>query len=97
SPSLRSLHAALPISHIAFRPVMELEVLLRRMDVDPFTGFVTRSEFKADDRGFEDAGATRVLTDGSTPILLFADLLGPTGKEAIEDRKSTRLNSSHVK
>lgn len=70
--------------HIAFRPVMELEVLLRRMDVDPFTGFVTRSEFKADDRGFEDAGATRVLTDGSTPILLFADLLGPTGKEAID-------------
>jgi len=68
--------------HIAFRPVIELEVLLRRMDVDPFTGFVTRSEFKVDDRGYEDAGATRVLSDGSTPILLFAEPLGPSSAEA---------------
>lgn len=70
--------------HIAFRPVIELELLMRRMDVEPFSGFLANQDFKPDTTGYEDSAATRVLSDGSTPILLFTDPLGAAGRPLIE-------------
>lgn len=70
--------------HLAFRPVIEIELLMRRMDVDPFTGFLSHQEFKPDDTGYEDSGATRVLSDGATPLLLFTEPLGPAGRPLVD-------------
>jgi hypothetical protein len=62
--------------HVAFRPVLEIQVLLRRMDVEGFAGYLSHHEFRPekDDTG---SGAARVLSDGRTPIYLYADVLGP--------------------
>ena len=70
--------------HIAFRPVIELQVLLKSMDVEPFAGFLGKAEFKPapEDADFLSLGPTKVLTDGSTPILLFSDVLGANAAAA---------------
>ncbi|MCI0570602.1 MAG: nucleotidyltransferase family protein [Myxococcaceae bacterium] len=66
--------------HVAFRPVLELQLLMRRMDVEPFAGFLAQAGFKPE-AGEEDWGAQKVLNDGRTPILLYADVLGPQAAE----------------
>ena len=60
--------------HIAFRPVIELRLLLPPADLEGFTGFMKGAEFKAQPPG-EDAGtATGALSDGRTLILLHSKL-----------------------
>lgn len=71
--------------HLAFRPIIDLELLVRRMDVEPFTGYLANHEFKPDDTGYEDSAATRVLSDGATSILLFTEPLGPAGKPLVDE------------
>lgn len=67
--------------HIGFRPVLEVQVLLKRQDVEGFAGYVAREGFKPEPEGAP--GAVKVMSDGHMPILLFADVLGP-GLEAEE-------------
>jgi hypothetical protein len=56
--------------HVAFRPVIELRLLLAPADFDGFIGFMGGSEFKPVPPG-EDAGsAERAISDGRTLILL---------------------------
>ncbi|WP_309890129.1 nucleotidyltransferase family protein [Archangium sp.] len=74
--------------HVAFRPVLEIQMLLRRMDVDPFTGFLAQHDFLPvqDDPA---SGAVKVLSDGRTPVYLYADVLGSqrrTEAQGIFDR-----------
>ena len=70
--------------HIAFRPVIDISLLLPRADIDGFAGFLAEGQFKpAPDNG-RPRGAVRSFTDGRTPIHLFTSLFGP-GFEA-EDR-----------
>jgi len=61
--------------HVAFRPVIEISLLLPPGDVDGFAGFLSRGEFKPLDQS--PPGAARSLTDGRTPIHLFGGILGP--------------------
>ena len=70
--------------HIAFRPVIEISLLLRPMDVGAFVGFLAQGQFKPAPDNVRPPGAVRSLSDGRTPIHLFAGLFGP-GFEA-EDR-----------
>ncbi len=61
--------------HVAFRPVIELRLLLSPVDLDGFVGFMKGAEFKPQPPG-EDAGsAERALSDGRTLILLHGKLL----------------------
>jgi hypothetical protein len=62
--------------HVGFRPVLELQLLLRRMDVEGFTGYLAQHEFRPEP---DEAphGARKVLSDGRTPIFLYSDVLGP--------------------
>ena len=68
--------------HVAFRPLIDISLLLPPADVEPFAGFLSKGEFKPIDES--PPGAARSLTDGRTPIHLFGGLLGP-GFEA-EDK-----------
>ncbi|WP_163990492.1 nucleotidyltransferase family protein [Pyxidicoccus caerfyrddinensis] len=65
--------------HVAFRPVTELQLLMRRLDVDGFAGFLSNHEFKPEDAA--GSGATKVVSDGRTLILLYSDILGSQRKE----------------
>ncbi len=60
--------------HVAFRPVIELRLLVAASDLDGFVGFMKGAEFKALPPG-EDAGsAERAVSDGRTLILLHGRL-----------------------
>jgi hypothetical protein len=72
--------------HIAFRPVIDISLLLPPADVDAFAGFLAKGDFKPGSGA--PPGAARTLTDGRTSIHLFPGLLGP-GFEA-EDREMLR-------
>ena len=68
--------------HVAFRPVLEIQVLLRRMEVEPFANYLSNHGFRpeADDTG---SGAVKVVSDGRTPVFLFAEVLGGQRREAL--------------
>jgi hypothetical protein len=69
--------------HVAFRPVLDIQMLLRRMDVDAFAGYLTQHEFRPEPD--EPAhGAMKVVSDGRTPIFLYADVLGPERRDEVQ-------------
>lgn len=66
--------------HIAFRPVLEVSMLLRKGDVDGFAGFLATHQFKEDPEVAalaEELRAEKGLSDSRTPILLYSGVLGP--------------------
>ncbi|MDC0713369.1 nucleotidyltransferase family protein [Stigmatella sp. ncwal1] len=69
--------------HGGFRPVLEIHILLRRLDVEGFSGFLAQQEFRPEPEE-ENLGATRVLSDGRTLIALFSDVLGPERREELK-------------
>lgn len=69
--------------HVGFRPLMDIHVLLKRVDVEGFSGYLSQHHFKPEqDEGH--SGATRVLSDGRTAVLLFADVLGSERREEVQ-------------
>jgi hypothetical protein len=58
--------------HVAFRPVLDLDLLVARMDLDPLAAFLGEAEFKP----VSATRTTRVLSDGRTQITLHGGLLG---------------------
>ena len=66
--------------HVAFRPVLDLDLLLPATDLEAFAGFLGQAEFKL----VASHARLRVLSDGRTQITLHGGLLGP-GFES-EDR-----------
>jgi hypothetical protein len=63
--------------HVAFRPVIDVRLLVPAADVEPMTTWLRRSEFKAEPALVDRAGAVKVLSDTRTQIFLhggfFAD------------------------
>jgi hypothetical protein len=66
--------------HVAFRPVLDLDLLLPATDLDGLAGFLGQSEFKP----VSSYPRVRVLSDGRTQITLHGGLLGPGFED--EDR-----------
>jgi hypothetical protein len=66
--------------HIAFRPVLDLDLLLPAADLDGLVGYLGRAEFKT----VASYPRQRVLSDGRTQITLHGGLLGPGFED--EDR-----------
>ncbi|MFL5348780.1 MAG: nucleotidyltransferase family protein [Hyalangium sp.] len=69
--------------HVGFRPVLDIHVLLKRVDVDGFSGYLSQHHFKPE-KDETHSGATRLLSDGRTAIYLFADVLGPNRREEFQ-------------
>jgi len=69
--------------HVAFRPVLELQLLLKRMDVEGFAGYLAQHEFRPEPH--EPAhGALKVVSDGRTAIFLYADVLGAERRAEVQ-------------
>lgn len=56
--------------HVAFRPVMEVRLLVPQADVEPLATWLRRSEFKAMEGVVDPAGAAKILTDTRTQIFV---------------------------
>lgn len=69
--------------HVGFRPVLEIELLVRKVDVEGFSGFLSHHEFKPEPHD-ASLGAMRILSDGRTPVLLYADVLGPERRAEVQ-------------
>lgn len=61
--------------HVAFRPVSEVRLLVPPADVEPLANYLRRAEFKPEPEAVDPAGATRVLNDTRTLLLLHAGVL----------------------
>lgn len=69
--------------HVGFRPVLDIQMLVRRVDVEGFSGYLSQHHFKPE-KDESQSGAARVLSDGRTAIYLFADVLGPERREEVQ-------------
>lgn len=69
--------------HVGFRPVLDIQMLVRRVDVEGFSGYLSQHHFKPE-KDESNSGAARVLSDGRTAIYLYADVLGPDRREEVQ-------------
>lgn len=73
--------------HVAFRPVIDVRLLVPSADVDPLATWLRRSEFKVEPGLTDRAGAAKVLTDTRTQIFLHGGLFPEAGQnEAVLSR-----------
>lgn len=70
--------------HIAFRPVIDIELWVRPAEVDAFANFLRGSEFKSMEGG-GPPGVARVLSDERTTVYLYGELLGPRRRAQQEE------------
>ncbi|MBM4378621.1 MAG: nucleotidyltransferase family protein [Deltaproteobacteria bacterium] len=71
--------------HVAFRPVMEIDLLLRDSDVAGFTGWMARANFRPVTRDDVLGEGDAFLSDGRTNVCVHTSLFGgPTGPEELE-------------
>lgn len=69
--------------HVGFRPVLDIQMLVRRVDVEGFSGYLSQHHFKPE-KDESNSGAARVLSDGRTALYLYADVLGPGRREEVQ-------------
>lgn len=60
--------------HVAFRPVIDIRLLVPRADLDPFVGYLRRAEFKSSEQT-PSHQSLRELSDGRTSIFVHGELL----------------------
>lgn len=75
--------------HVAFRPVLQIEMLLRREDLDRATAALSAGAFKPTPGSSAASGSPRVLSDGRTELVLSCSMLGDkrvAAENAIFDR-----------
>lgn len=66
--------------HVAFRPVIDLELLLHPEDVSPLSKHLSEARFLPAKQGELPPGAERDLFDGNTHLYLYTSLLGPRSR-----------------
>ena len=78
--------------HVAFRPVLEIQLLVPQPSLAALFRALGQAEFRPDARAAEEAGAgvAHVLSDGRTPVVVRTSLLGP-GRAAAEEALLHRL------
>ncbi len=62
--------------HVGFRPVPDIELLVRPEDVKPFSGFLSQGEYRPSFDTSDRRGAASLLTDGRANVYVFTQLLG---------------------
>jgi Uncharacterised nucleotidyltransferase len=68
--------------HVAFRPVIDIHLLVEKKDLDGLVGFLRGSEFKPPAEPPEDVPpADRMLSDGRTLLLLHGGLTGQAAED----------------
>lgn len=62
--------------HVAFRPVIDLRLLLPKADLEPFANYLRKSQFRPASGIDDPFKADRVLTDTRTLVFLHGALVG---------------------
>jgi hypothetical protein len=75
--------------HVAFRPLLDIRLLVAPAALEPVTAALRATDFRPEKAEDQSRGATVVLSDGRTPILLFSHLLG-TAQRAEEEAMIAR-------
>ncbi|ATB31001.1 nucleotidyltransferase family protein [Melittangium boletus] len=70
--------------HVGFRPVLEIQTLVRRMDVEGFSGYLAQHDFRPEPQE-PLHGAQKMLSDGRTPIYVYADVLGASRQAELKE------------
>src|SRR5690606_40263103 len=91
--SIPALHDALPILQLEQRGPVLLGLVERRQDPDRALTGLVGLEVVGDHRARAAVGRREI----EDPLEQIEGVVGPAELPADEDRKSTRLNSSHVK
>ncbi|MGQ0506331.1 MAG: nucleotidyltransferase family protein [Myxococcaceae bacterium] len=60
--------------HVGFRPVLDVQLLVRAADLDGLSNFLGTQHFRPTKEVEDARGAERVLSDGNTPVLLYTSL-----------------------
>lgn len=68
--------------HVAFRPVTEVRLLVPPADVQPLANYLRRAEFKPEPEAVDPAGATLVLNDTRTLLLVHGGVLDGGAEDA---------------
>jgi hypothetical protein len=76
--------------HVAFRPVLEIQLLAAPESLAPLFKALGRADFRPDAQAIEEAHGAHVLSDGRTPIIIHNRMLGP-GRAAAEEALMRRL------
>src|SRR5205814_4068384 len=76
--------------HVAFRPVLEIQLLTPQASLAPLFRALGQADFRPDPKEAEAQGAEHVLSDGRTPVVIRTRLLGP-GRAAAEEALLARL------
>ncbi|HVE87771.1 MAG TPA: nucleotidyltransferase family protein [Myxococcales bacterium] len=76
--------------HVAFRPVLEIQLLVPPPSLAPLFRALGQADFRPDPKAAEEAGAAHLLSDGRTPVIVWTSLLGP-GRAAAEQALLGRL------
>ena len=66
--------------HVAFRPVLDIQLLLRRAGRGGLRRLPHPAPSSSPETDEGNSGAARVLSDGRTAIYLYADVLGPAAR-----------------
>lgn len=62
--------------HVAFRPVIDIELWVKPHEVDAFANFLRGAEFQPSEEA-GPPGVARVLSDERTTLYVYGDVLGP--------------------
>ncbi|MBL8918553.1 MAG: nucleotidyltransferase family protein [Myxococcaceae bacterium] len=76
--------------HVAFRPVIDLRLLVPPKDVDPLTAWLRRAEFKPE-AGVPAPSGERVLSDTRTTIFIHGAVLSDPAHDAELFTRSLKL------
>lgn len=67
--------------HVAFRPVIDLRLLLPKADLEPFANYLRKSQFRPAAGVDDPFKADRVLTDTRTLVFLHGALVGDPAED----------------
>lgn len=62
--------------HVAFRPVLEIQLLVPPASIAPLLKALGQAEFRPDPQGAAASGVSILVSDGRTPVLIHTSLLG---------------------
>ena len=75
--------------HVAFRPVIDVRLLVPASDVEPLATWLRRAEFKVEPGLIDRAGAVKVLSDSRTQIFLHGGFFtDPAQNDAVLARST---------
>ena len=68
--------------HVAFRPILDISMVVPPRDVGPLSAYLRRAEFKPAEKGEAVMPADEVLSDGRTALALYGSILGNAAEDA---------------